>query len=79
MAMKKKLMAKPMKSDNDGDEVKLPNRHSKPKGPQGRAAVKQLGRTYTTGNFSAIQKAKGTGAAVAAFQNAKKAYKAKKK
>lgn len=49
-----------------------------PKGAHGRAAVKALGRTKTTGNFAKIQKAKGKGAAIAAFQNALKAHKAGK-
>lgn len=46
----------------------------KPKGAHGKAAVKELGRTKTTGNFAKIEKAKGKGAAIAAFQNAKKAH-----
>jgi hypothetical protein len=45
----------------------------KPKGPHGRAAVKALGRTKTTGNFASIAKARGKGAAINAFQNARKA------
>lgn len=47
-----------------------------PNGPHGRAAVKALGRTKTTGNFKKIEKAKGKGAAIAAYQNALKAHKA---
>lgn len=47
----------------------------KPKGAHGRAAVKALGRTKTTGNFKRIEKAKGKGAAIAAYQNALKAHK----
>lgn len=47
----------------------------KPDGAHGRAAVKALGRTKTTGNFAKIEKAKGKGAAVAAYQNALKAHK----
>lgn len=47
----------------------------KPKGAHGRAAVKALGRTKTTGNFKKIEKAKGKGAAIAAYQNALKAHK----
>jgi len=42
----------------------------KPKGAHGRAAVKALGRTKTTGNFKKIEAAKGKGAAVAAYQAA---------
>jgi len=49
----------------------------KPKGAHGRAAVAELGRTKTTGNFKKIEAAKGKGAAIAAFQNAKKAHDAK--
>lgn len=44
----------------------------KPKGAHGRAAVHELGRTKTTGNFKRIEKAEGKGAAIAAFQNARK-------
>jgi hypothetical protein len=50
----------------------------KPKGAHGRAAVKALGRTKTTGNFKKIQRAKGKGAAIAAYQNALAAHKAGK-
>ena len=50
----------------------------KPKGAHGRAAVKALGRTKTTGNFKKIEAAKGKGAAIAAYQNALKAHKAGK-
>jgi hypothetical protein len=46
----------------------------KPKGAHGRAAVAELGRTKTTGNFKKIEAAKGKGAAIAAFQNAKRAH-----
>lgn len=42
---------------------------SKPKGAHGRAAVKAIGRTKTTGNFKKIEEAKGKGAAIAAYQN----------
>lgn len=48
-----------------------------PKGAQGRAAVKALGRTKTTGNFKKIEKAKGKGAAIAAYQNKLAAHKGK--
>lgn len=47
----------------------------KPDGAHGRAAVKALGRTKTTGNFKRIEKAKGKGAAIAAYQNALRAHK----
>lgn len=46
----------------------------KPKGAHGRAAVKELGRTKTTGNFKKIEESKGKGAAIAAFQNARRAH-----
>lgn len=46
-----------------------------PKGAHGRAAVKALGRTKTTGNFKRIEAAKGKGAAIASYQNALKAHK----
>lgn len=49
----------------------------KPNGAHGRAAVAQLGRMKTTGNFKKIEAAKGKGAAIAAFQNAKRAYEGK--
>lgn len=46
-----------------------------PKGARGRAAVRALGRTKTTGNFKKIEKAKGKGAAIGAYQNALKSHK----
>lgn len=55
--------------------LKSPGEGHKPDGPHGRAAVHALGRTKTTGNFKVIEKAKGKGAAIAAFQNALKAHK----
>ena len=55
-----------------------PSKGHKPNGPHGRAAVRALGRTKTTGNFAKIEKAKGKGAAIAAYQNALKAHKAKR-
>lgn len=54
--------------------MKLPNKSMKPNGAHGRAAVAELGRTHTTGNFKAIEQAKGKGAAIHAFQSARKAY-----
>jgi hypothetical protein len=50
----------------------------KPKGAHGRAAVRALGRTKTTGNFAKIEKAKGKGAAIAAYQNKLAVHKAGK-
>lgn len=47
-----------------------PIKGTTPKTPQGKAAVKELGRTKKTGNFAKIQKKAGKGAAIAAFQNA---------
>jgi hypothetical protein len=46
-----------------------------PKGAHGRAAVRALGRTKTTGNFKKIEAAKGKGAAINAYQNKLKAHK----
>ena len=48
--------------------LKKPGQGHRPKGPHGRAAVHALGRTKTTGNFAKIEKAKGKGAAVHAYQ-----------
>ena len=50
----------------------------KPKGAHGRATVKALGRTKTTGNFKKIEKAEGVGAAINAYQNKLRAHKAGK-
>ena len=47
----------------------------KPKGAHGRAAVRAIGRTKTTGNFKKIEASKGKGAAIAAYQNKLKAHK----
>lgn len=55
--------------------LKSPGEGHKPKGAHGRAAVHALGRTKTTGNFAKIEKAKGKGAAIGAYQNALKAHK----
>ena len=52
-----------------------PGKGHAPKGPHGRAAVHALGRQKTTGNFARIEKAKGRGAAISAYQNALKAHK----
>lgn len=51
----------------------------KPNGAHGRAAVKALGRTKTTGNFAKIEKAKGKGAAIAAYQDKLHAHQMGKK
>jgi hypothetical protein len=51
---------------------------TKPKGAQGRAAVKAIGRTKTTGNFKKIEAGRGKGAAIAAYQNKLAAHKAGK-
>lgn len=55
--------------------LKKPGEGRKPTGAHGRAAVHALGRTKTTGNFAKIEKAKGKGAAIAAYQNALTAHK----
>jgi hypothetical protein len=47
----------------------------KPDGARGRAAVKAIGRTKTTGNFDKLAAAKGKGAAIAAYQAKLKAHK----
>ena len=51
-----------------------PSKGHKPDGPHGRAAVAELGRRKTTGNFKRIEQSRGKGAAIAAFQNAKRSY-----
>lgn len=55
--------------------LKKPGEGRKPTGAHGRAAVRALGRTKTTGNFAKIEKARGKGAAIAAYQNALHAHK----
>ncbi len=67
MAMKKKAL-----------KLNPPSKGHKPVGAHGKAAVKALGRTKTTGNFAKIEAAKGKGAAIAAYQNALSAHKAGK-
>lgn len=52
-----------------------PSKGHKPNGQHGRAAVKAIGRTKTTGNFKKIEAAEGKGAAIAAYQNKLKAFK----
>lgn len=56
--------------------VKLvpPSKGHKPKNARAAAAVHQLGRTKVTGNFKRIEAAHGKGAAINAFQNARKAH-----
>ena len=49
----------------------------KPKGAHGRAAVHAIGRTKTTGNFKRIEKARGKGAAIAAYQAKLRAHEGK--
>lgn len=65
------------KKPSGNHKLKLvgPSQGHKPKGAHGRAAVKALGRTKTTGNFKRIEKKEGKGAAIAAYQNALKAHK----
>jgi hypothetical protein len=55
--------------------LKKPGEGHKPKNARAAAAVHQLGRTKVTGNFKVIEKARGKGAAISAFQNARKAHK----
>jgi hypothetical protein len=55
--------------------LKSPGQGHKPNGPHGRAAVRALGRTRTTGNFARIAKARGRGAAIAAYQAKLSAHK----
>ena len=55
-----------------------PSKGTAPKGAHGRAAVKAIGRTKTTGNFKKIEAAEGKGAAINAYQNKLKAFKAGK-
>ena len=55
--------------------LKKPGEGHKPKNARAAAAVHALGRTKTTGNFAKIEKAKGKGAAIMAYQNALKAHK----
>lgn len=68
---KKHPIGKHMKKK--GIKLVPPSKGHKPKGVHGRAAVAQLGRTKTTGNFARIEAKYGKGAAVNAFQNARKA------
>lgn len=56
-------------------KLKPVSKGTKPKGAHGRAAVKAIGLTKTTGNFKKIEKAEGKGAAINAYQNKLKAYK----
>lgn len=63
MAIKKKL------------KLVAASKGHKPKGARGRAAVRAIGRTKTTGNFKRIEKARGKGAAIAAYQNKLRAHK----
>ena len=48
--------------------LKKPGEGHKPKNARAAAAVHQLGRTRVTGNFAAIEKRAGKGAAVHAYQ-----------
>ena len=41
----------------------------KPKGAHGRAAVRAVGQTKTTGHFAEIERTKGKAAAIGAYQN----------
>lgn len=72
---------KHMKKDDKHEKKSMKHKKEghKPKGAHGRAAVKALGRTKTTGNFAKIEKSKGKGAAIGAYQNALKAHQEGKK
>jgi hypothetical protein len=48
--------------------LKSPGEGHKPKNARAAAAVHALGRTRTTGNFAAIEKKAGRGAAIHAYQ-----------
>ncbi len=50
-----------------------------PKGAHGRAAVRAIGRTKTSGNFKRIEAKSGKAGAIAAYQNALAAHKAGKR
>jgi hypothetical protein len=77
---KGKHTAKHSKSEKKHKAIKFvpPSKGHKPKGAHGRAAVKALGRTKTTGNFARIAAKEGKGAAINAYQNALRAHKAGK-
>ena len=70
-----KMACKHMKKKG-GLKLNPPSKGHAPKGAHGRAAVRALGRTKTTGNFSKIEKSKGRGAAISAYQNALASHKA---
>ena len=72
------LYGKPPKKHTKVVDLTPVSKGHKPNGAHGRAAVKALGRTKTTGNFKKIEAAHGKGAAIAAYQNALKAHKAGK-
>jgi len=71
-------MLRKQKTKRKGLKLNPPSKGRKPTGAHGRAAVKALGRTKTTGNFAKIAKARGKGAAIMAYQNALRAHKGKK-
>ena len=58
--------------------LKSPGEGHKPKNARAAAAVHQLGRSKVTGNFAKIAAARGKGAAISAFQNAKHTHDAHK-
>ena len=73
-----KMSCKHMKKKG-GLKLNPPSKGHAPKGAHGRAAVRALGRTKTTGNFKKIEAAKGKGAAIAAYQNKLRAHQGAKK
>jgi hypothetical protein len=54
---------------------KMPHKCMKPKGARGRAAVHAIGHKCKTGGFAYLERTKGKGAAIAAYQNALKKHK----
>jgi hypothetical protein len=71
---KEKKTHKKRKSHKKGLKLVSPSKGHKPNGAHGRAAVKEIGRTKTTGNFARIEASKGKGAAINAFQAARRAH-----
>ncbi len=72
-----KLFKKAMEKRNKGIKLTPVSQGHAPKGAHGRAAVRAIGRTKTTGNFAKIEKAYGKGAAVNAYQAKLRAHQGK--
>ena len=75
MDAKENMMKRKHKKRKSAMKLTPVSKGHKPNGAHGRAAVKALGRTKTTGNFKKIEAAKGKGAAIAAYQNKLAAHK----